>query len=493
MTARPAPVTTLRPASEAHYTPEAEADVIGACLVAPSAVASAIEALSPDDFYDPKHREMFTAIRDLYIRGKAVDVSTVATELRGHADLDSRAWKLQLVKLTEVPNPRNVATYAGTVRDDARRRQVTRIVEDLQETLKTGTDTAEIVELLALHAAALQAQDMDRSNRLVDGASFALEAPPEVPTIWGRGGEVGWAQGEALILVGPAGIGKTTLMQRLVLARIGVGPGRVLGFPVERADRPVLYVAADRPRQASRSLHRMVDAGDRGRLAAMLKVWRGPLPFDVGADPGRLARWAKDQGAGTIAIDSLKDVALDLAKDDAGSRVARAIQETAAAGLELVVSHHQRKAQGENRKPTKIDDVYGSTWITAVAGSVVLLWGKAGDPLVELSHLKQPAGEIGPLRVVVNHDTGDVDLAEGTGPLGLLRAAPHGLSVSEVAGALFADGGTPDKNQEMKARRKLQDLQSNGLAYRKEGTPGHGAIRSPDRYFATPAQGELGS
>jgi replicative DNA helicase len=332
---------------------------------------------------------------------------------------------------------------------------------------------------------------MDRSNRLTDGASFALEAPPELPIIWGRGGGVGWAQGEALILVGPAGIGKTTLMQRLVLARIGVGPGRVLGFAVEQADRPVLYVAADRPRQASRSLQRMVNAGDRGRLAAMLKVWRGPLPFDIGADPGRLARWAKDQGAGTIAIDSLKDVALDLAKDEAGSRVARAIQETTAAGLELVVAHHQRKAQGENRKPTKIDDVYGSTWITAVAGSVVLLWGKAGDPLVELSHLKQPAGEIGPLRLVVDHDAGSVDLAEGTGPLGLLRAAAHGLTVREVASALFADGGDPDDNQERKALRKLKELLGSELAVRKEGTRGQGAIRLPDRYFATSPQGEL--
>jgi hypothetical protein len=34
--------------------------------------------------------------------------------------------------------------------------------------------------------------------------------------------------------------------------------------------------------------------------------------------------------------------------------------------------------------------------ITAGAGSVVLLWGAAGDPIVEWRHLKQPAAEVGP-------------------------------------------------------------------------------------------------
>src|SRR5688500_9512898 len=42
----------------------------------------------------------------------------------------------------------------------------------------------------------------------------------------------------------------------------------------------------------------------------------------------------------------------------------------------------------------------------AGAGSVILLWGEPGGALVDLTHLKQPAGDVGPLRVFHDHATG---------------------------------------------------------------------------------------
>jgi hypothetical protein len=47
------------------------------------------------------------------------------------------------------------------------------------------------------------------------------------------------------------------------------------------------------------------------------------------------------------------------------------------------------------RKPTP-DDVYGSTWLTAGTGSVILLHGEPGDPIVSMHHLKKPVAEGGP-------------------------------------------------------------------------------------------------
>jgi hypothetical protein len=93
---------------------------------------------------------------------------------------------------------------------------------------------------------------------------------------------------------------------------------------VEIDPRPVLYIAADRPRQVQRSFVRMIRPGDRERLNQTLRVWGGPLPFDIGSvtgDPKALAGFALELGVGTIFVDSLKDVALDLVKDEVGSRV----------------------------------------------------------------------------------------------------------------------------------------------------------------------------
>jgi KaiC/GvpD/RAD55 family RecA-like ATPase len=208
---------------------------------------------------------------------------------------------------------------------------------------------------------------------------------------------VAWASGESVFLVGPAGVGKTTLAQQLTLARAGLRTD-VLGFPVVPDGRRVLYVAADRPQQAQRSFARMVSEADRETLTERLRVWRGPLEADLGARPHILLELCEKHDAGTVVLDSLKDVALELSKDETGSRVNNALQLTVAEGVDVVVLHHQRKATSAGTKPTTLSDVYGSTWLTAGAGSVILLWGEAGWPIVELSHLKQPAGDDRPVR-----------------------------------------------------------------------------------------------
>ncbi len=63
---------------------------------------------------------------------------------------------------------------------------------------------------------------------------------------------IGWVEGEALLIVGPSGVGKTTLTGQLVRARMGLGDGLVLGMPVSPGRR-VLYLAMDRPAQIARA------------------------------------------------------------------------------------------------------------------------------------------------------------------------------------------------------------------------------------------------
>src|SRR5690242_17622275 len=94
----------------------------------------------------------------------------------------------------------------------------------------------------------------------VDGDVFALDAPAYVPAVWGNKDGAIWAEGEPLEIVGPQGVGKTTLIQRLLCARLDIGGKSVLGFPVTPdPDRRVIYMAADRPSQQARSIRRMVD------------------------------------------------------------------------------------------------------------------------------------------------------------------------------------------------------------------------------------------
>ncbi len=304
----------------------------------------------------------------------------------------------------------------------------------------------------------------------IDGATFILEAPENVPAIWGSGDQVAWSKGEPLILAGPPGVGKSTLAQQLALARCGVADDlSVLGMIVAPDDRRTLYVAADRPRQIARSFRRMVTAKDKHRLSASLLVWSGPLPFSPVKEPATLAAWLSLHGVGTVVIDSLKDIAMPLSQDDVGSAVNLIFQHVIAQDIEVLALHHQRKATGENKKPTTLADVYGSGWITAGAGSVLLLWGQPGDPIVELTHLKQPALEIGPLAVVHDHLTGQSRLHEPVDLQAIVAAATNGgITAADAARRLFTVAD-PDRNQIERARRRLGDLVARGQAVRVEG------------------------
>lgn len=318
-----------------------------------------------------------------------------------------------------------------------------------------------------LAAAASPNSDRPTSSQLVDGASFALDAPTGIEAVWGdTDGRVLWAAGEPLMIVAPQGVGKTTLAQRIALGRIGLCP-QLLGLPVARDEQRVLYIAADRPRQAQRSLARMVDDRDRDALRDRLIVWRGLLPFalsDPKVDPEALAALCRDQHAGTLIVDCLKDVASDLSREETGQRVNLAFQAAVAAGVEVVALHHQRKPQADNKTPKTLGDVYGSTWLTASMGSVILLWGEPGDILVELRHLKQPLEEVGPLTIAHDHHRGLPTVHEPADLKTLLRqAGADGLTVADAARATLGKS-TPTRNDIEKSRRRLAKLADQGLA-----------------------------
>lgn len=276
----------------------------------------------------------------------------------------------------------------------------------------------------------------------VDGWSFIHDLPAETPAVWGAGQQILWAEGEGTLIAGPEGVGKTTLAQQLVLGLCGYRRD-LLGLPVKPLDGPVLYLALDRPRQIARSMARMVKDGQNyDGLAERLMVWQGPLPFDLIEDPRKLVDWAMTEFPAVpaaIVVDSYKDLASDLSAEATGWAINHAMQECLAEKIEWIGLHHQRKAQDKNRKPNALADVYGSRWLTAGTGSVVALWGEAGDATVEVRHLKQPAGKIGPLAVAHDHACGNTTVLDVDVSSVSTSAAEHDRR--QQVTAIFRDHG----------------------------------------------------
>ncbi|MCV7300879.1 AAA family ATPase [Mycobacterium barrassiae] len=321
---------------------------------------------------------------------------------------------------------------------------------------------------------------------IVGGGAFILDEPDHIPAIWGQGNEVLWAEGESLMIAGPQGVGKTTLVGQLVRALLGRGDAEVLSQPVQVAADRVLYLAMDRPRQIARSLGRQFTENDRAALDDKLFIRPGPPPTDLAARPDMLAAMAHDLDADIVIVDSVKDAALGLSNDEVGAAYNRARQHLLASGRQLIDLHHTKKRDHKQKDAhLSIDDVYGSTWLTSGCGSVILLNGNPGDPIIRFTHLKQPADEVGPWRLLHDPAAGVLTVEHAVDPIELVRASgADGLTARGLAQAI-TDKSNPSRADIEKARRKLD---SNARLVRVEGGRGGGDNRTPAAWFLAEKQ-----
>lgn len=324
-------------------------------------------------------------------------------------------------------------------------------------------------------------------HSVATGGAFLFDPPTESAAIWGEGRDVLWARGESLMIAGPQGVGKTTLLGQILKALLGVEK-TVLGFPVQPAHKKILYLAMDRPQQAQRNLSRMFVGHEhlRAWFDEMLVVRPGPPPADFAASPEILAEVCNLHDAGTVLIDSMKDAAVGLSKDEVGAGYNKARQIALAEGMQVAELHHTIKSGQDGGKPNNINGVYGSTWLTSGCGSVVMLWGDPGSAEVELLHLKQPMDSVGPFRVFHDNSTGSMSRVheEQKDLLSMLRrCGVTGLTKHDAALIVgeIPDGRGPSRAELAAALRRLDGLVRKGLAVKvSPDASGRGAV---DRWF----------
>lgn len=334
----------------------------------------------------------------------------------------------------------------------------------------------------------------DRRVRVHRGDEFVLDLPPLPPILWGLDGQTLWIEGEALLLVGGDGVGKSTIGQQLVCALIGLRKG-FLGYPVKPFPTGrVLYLAMDRPAQIGRSFARMVAETDRDALHDRLAFWSGPLPIDPLSHPTALADWiAETFGDDIVAVvaDSYKDLVPGISEDKPGSQLNLAMQEVLARGIQWIGLHHQRKPASDRTGDYTLADVYGSRWLTAGAGSVFMILGDAGDSTVELRHVKQPMEVVGPLLVTHDHARGVSTrrTAHATVSGVLMTSEGQRFTVNELCEEVY---GGVDVRLRKRVERELRRLDADpesGVSVEKGARGGASGTAPSQWYFATDSHG----
>ncbi len=142
----------------------AEQTILGAMLVDALAIVDATMLLKADDFSLDSHRRIYDVMLHLSEAGHAVDLITVAEELRRRKELDSIGSRAYLAGLSEnLPRKLSIESYVRIVRDKSLMRQLMQVCD--LGLMEASDQSLEAIEVLN----AVEARLIDISQHALTG------------------------------------------------------------------------------------------------------------------------------------------------------------------------------------------------------------------------------------------------------------------------------------------------------------------------------------
>lgn len=125
---------------------EAEQSVIGSMIMDRDAIVTATEMLHKDDFYHQQYGVLFEAMSELFAKNLPVDLVTLQNKLK-EKDVPSEISSLEFVRdlLNAVPTSANIKYYANIVSENAIKRRLIRVMEDIENECYAGKESLESV------------------------------------------------------------------------------------------------------------------------------------------------------------------------------------------------------------------------------------------------------------------------------------------------------------------------------------------------------------
>ena len=125
---------------------EAEQSVIGSMIMDRDAIITATEMLHKDDFYHQQYGVLFEAMNELFAANLPVDLVTLQNKLK-EKDVPNEISSLEFVRelLNAVPTSANIKYYSKIVKDNAVKRRLIRLMEDIENECYTGKESLESV------------------------------------------------------------------------------------------------------------------------------------------------------------------------------------------------------------------------------------------------------------------------------------------------------------------------------------------------------------
>lgn len=235
---------------------EAEKSLIGALLLSDATFPAVLEKVKSNDFYDPRHANIFAGMTKLYDEHSPIDLSTVTSILKKQGTIKNIGGAGYLAELTNfVPTASHAEAYANLVSQAAIRRRLIGAGTDIAT--EAYDTTVQIEELLGRAEKKLyEVSDKTTKTEYIALEDLLVDAYDRIEALYKNKGALrglktgfreldkktaGLQRGDLIIIGARPAMGKTTFAQNLaynVATRNG-GKG-VLFYSMEMANNEIV-------------------------------------------------------------------------------------------------------------------------------------------------------------------------------------------------------------------------------------------------------------
>ncbi len=359
---------------------EAEEAVLGAILLSERAqyTFAVDHALQADDFYRPRHRVVFEAMRDLFAEGKEVDVLSVTEALKSAGRLEDAGGAEQVALLVAaVPAVGNLRRYAEIVKDTAHLRRLldasyriqssvfghageaSQIIDDAERTIldirltsDRGGDLRPIDEVL--HDELPRLEQLSKDRTAITGVRSGFE---DLDAITG-----GFQPGNLIIIAARPSMGKSALVtniaENVALDRHAPRPVALFSLEMSESELAQRFIAS----------HASIKGDDlrKGRLRP--DKWE------------RVARAAREYGNSMLYIDDSSDIGMLDVRAKA-RRLHQALRDRG--GLGLIVIDYLQLMRADGRYDSRVQQV------GEMSRGLKILARELAVPVIALSQLSR--------------------------------------------------------------------------------------------------------
>ncbi len=399
---------------------EAEMCALGTMLLSERAAEEVVTILGPDDFYQPSHKTIFQAIRQLISNAKPVDLVTLRDELTARNQLQQVGGTDYLIQIMEsVPSAVNASSYAKIVLDKAtmRRledagRQIVGVVRDSEIT--DADDKVDKAEQLVMEVGRRRlGKDFQHIQSLakeffLDVDHIIETGEPMIGTSTGYydldGITTGFYPGDFVIVAARPSMGKTALVMNFALNVARRNLGNVAVFSLEMSGQQLVRRLVSMISSVSSGALKKtsLSESDYQKLAdACELLYSLPIYIDDSSDVsgmemrGKCRRLKQDGGLAMVMVDYLQLMRSSKRTENRVQEISEIARSLKALAKELQVpvialSQLNRSVESRDNKRPMLSDIRESGSIEAEADLVMFIYRdqyyKEKEQVVDADH-----------------------------------------------------------------------------------------------------------